>query len=323
MCKMSIIIPIFNAERSLRVCLDSLNAQTCDSFEVILVNDGSSDNSGAICDRAAELDYRIRVIHQHNSGPSAARNAGLNLAKGEIIAFVDSDDSVELDYVECILNAFEENEDAQIAFFGYKDMNAAGEVQSVKIPCVKSTDIIRVADELAVQDMFGYTWVKAFRRNIIRDLRFDESISLFEDEIFTCNALNKSVEICIIPKAIYHYVRGNSGALMGKTRENFCQLQDYVFKAWKDLVCDTSGYGDILVRKANSMVEICQFYYFERPIQEDSFLSTLKDSAFFQCSHKNTLFSKFLENNNLAALKKMRAKYRCKVTISKLLHRGV
>ena len=275
MCKMSIIIPVFNAERSLQVCLDSLMAQTCDSFEVILINDGSSDSSGAICDQAAERDHRFRVIHQHNSGPSAARNVGLDLAQGEIIAFVDSDDSVEPDYVICISRAFEKNENAQIAFMGYQDLNTAGEVQSVKIPSVRFNDIIRAADELDAQDMFGYTWVKAFRRSVIRDLRFDESISLFEDEIFTCAALKRCTEICMIPKAIYHYVRGNSGALMSKTRDNFCQLQDSVFQAWKDLTPDTPEYKDSLVRRANSMVEICQVYYFERPIQKKYFLSTL------------------------------------------------
>ena len=321
MCKMSIIIPVFNAEQSLQVCLDSLMAQTYDSFEVILINDGSSDSSGAICDQAAEQDHRFRVIHQHNSGPSAARNVGLDLAQGEIIAFVDSDDSVEPDYVICILRAFEQNKNAQIAFMGYQDLNAAKEVQSVKIPSVGFNDIIRAADELAVQDMFGYTWVKAFRRSVIRDLRFDESISLFEDEIFTCAALKRCTEICMIPKAIYHYVRGNSGALMSKTRDNFCQLQDSVFQAWKDLTPDTPEYKDILVRRANSMVEICQFYYFERPIQKKYFLSTLKESVFFQCSQKNTTFSKLLENNDLAALKRMRVKYRYRVAISKLLHR--
>lgn len=318
---MSIIIPVFNAEQSLHVCLDSLKAQTSDSFEVILIDDGSFDSSGEICDQVVEQDHRFRVIHQHNSGPSAARNVGLDLAQGEIISFVDSDDSVEPDYVTCILCAFEKNRNAQIAFMGYQDLNVAKEVQSVKIPSVRFNDIIRVADELAAQDMFGYTWVKAFRRDVIRDLRFDESISLFEDEIFTCGALKRCTEICTIPKAIYHYVRGNSGALMGKTRDDFCQLQDSVFQAWKDLISATPEYEDILVRRANSMVEICQFYYFERSVQEKHFLLTLKESVFFQCSQKNTLFSKLLENSDFAALKRMRVKYRYKVAISKLLHR--
>ena len=321
MCKMSIIIPVYNAERYLLSCLDSLKAQKCDSFEVILIDDGSSDNSGVICDQAAEQDRRFRVIHQHNSGPSSARNAGLDFARGEIIAFVDSDDSVEPDYVRCILDAFEKNQNAQIAFMGYQDRDAVGKVQSVKIPSVSSNDILRAADELAARDMFGYTWVKAFRRDAIRDLRFDESISLFEDEIFICGALKRCTGICMISKAIYHYVRGTAGALTIKTRDNFCQLQDSVFKAWKDLTLDMPEYDDILVRRANSMVEICQFYYFEQPIQEEMFLSELKESVFFQRSQKNTPFSKLLESNDLAALKRMRVKYRYKVAISKLLHR--
>lgn len=321
MCEISIIIPVFNAEKSLPVCVDSLKRQTHASFEVLLVDDGSSDRSGEICDRISEQDNRFRVIHQNNSGPSAARNVGLDNAQGNIIAFVDSDDSVEPDYIECIVKAFEKQPDVQIVFIGYKDMDTSGRVRSMKIPSLVSENVVRAIEELSKQDMFGYTWIKAFRCDVIKNVRFAKEISLFEDEIFTCNAIKATSQISVVPKAIYHYVRGNPNALMGRTRQDFCQLQDQVFLAWKDMIGDAQEYQDILIRRASAMVTICQFYFFERSVEQNQFLLALKNSAFFQCSQKQSDFSKLLDENKLFALKKMRIKYRLKVAVSKLLHR--
>ncbi|HFU5892253.1 TPA: glycosyltransferase family 2 protein, partial [Enterococcus faecium] len=92
MCEISIIVPIYNVEQYLRKCVDSILAQTFTDFEVILVDDGSPDNSGAICDEYAKLDSRVRVIHKENGGLSDARNAGIEIAKGKYLGFVDSDD---------------------------------------------------------------------------------------------------------------------------------------------------------------------------------------------------------------------------------------
>ncbi|MDT6814838.1 glycosyltransferase, partial [Enterococcus faecium] len=97
MCEISIIVPVYKVEKYLRKCVDSILAQTFTDFEVILVDDGSPDNSGKICDEYAEKDNRVRVIHKENGGLSSARNAGIDVARGKYLGFVDSDDYIDED----------------------------------------------------------------------------------------------------------------------------------------------------------------------------------------------------------------------------------
>ena len=97
--KISVILPVYNVEKYLRKCLDSVINQTYKNLEIILVNDGSTDNSGKICEEYALNDKRIKVIHKENGGISSARNAAIDIAKGQYITFIDSDDDVELDYI--------------------------------------------------------------------------------------------------------------------------------------------------------------------------------------------------------------------------------
>ena len=95
----SVIVPVYNAEKTLRRCVDSILAQTFEDFELILINDGSKDQSGDICDEYAAKDSRVKTIHKTNGGVSSARNAGLRIAQGEYIAFIDSDDYIDNDYL--------------------------------------------------------------------------------------------------------------------------------------------------------------------------------------------------------------------------------
>ena len=111
MPKISVIVPVYKVEPYLHECVDSILAQTFTDFELILVDDGSSDNCGKICDEYAAKDSRIRVIHQENRGVSAARNAALDAAKGEFIAFIDSDDVVNVYYLEVLLSGMDEDTD--------------------------------------------------------------------------------------------------------------------------------------------------------------------------------------------------------------------
>ena len=102
MSKISVIVPVYNVEKFIKRCLDSIINQTMRDLEIILVNDGSTDNSGKICDEYAQLDNRITVIHKENGGLSSARNTGLDVATGEWIAFVDSDDYIEKNMYEVL-----------------------------------------------------------------------------------------------------------------------------------------------------------------------------------------------------------------------------
>ena len=119
--KLSIIIPVFNVEEYLPKCIESVVNQTYDNLEILLINDGSTDNSGVICDNFAHKDERVKVVHKENGGLSAARNLGLSLATGHYIAFLDSDDYIDSEMYETLVDALE-NADADIAACGFKEI---------------------------------------------------------------------------------------------------------------------------------------------------------------------------------------------------------
>jgi len=130
MPKISVIVPVYNVEKYLAKCIDSILAQTFTDFECILINDGSPDNSPAICDEYAKKDERMKVIHKENGGVSSARNTGLDIAQGEWITFADSDDWVDENYLELMYsNAIKNNCDLSIC--GFKSVDEKGNINAV------------------------------------------------------------------------------------------------------------------------------------------------------------------------------------------------
>ncbi|MGN1157485.1 MAG: glycosyltransferase family 2 protein, partial [Agathobacter sp.] len=229
MTKISVIIPVYNAEKTIRRCLESIMSSKYEDYEVIVVDDGSTDNSAAILFEYANRDHRVKIINQPNSGPSIARNKGLELAEGEIIAFVDSDDYVRNDYLEQLEKAFREHR-ADVVFFEYhRVMHDGTELSTHYLPEIQ-TEYYQSLIALSEVDMFGYTWVKAFRRELSREVCFDAEVNLFEDELFTCRLLEKPVKLYFLNDAIYYYVRTN-GTLAQRTHEDYCKLCDRVFLA--------------------------------------------------------------------------------------------
>lgn len=204
----SVIVPIYNVKDYLETCLDSIKGQTLRELEVILVDDGSSDGSEKICDRYAEEDRRFRVIHQPNSGAAAARNHGLQEARGQYIVFQDSDDILEPDAYETLYN-LARKENADIAFglierMFRKELNevATGEV------------IILCEDEILdtyIRDEIRHPYIqkslcdKLYRKEIIEDLRLPEKIVTGEDGYFNTKALCRAKKVAYISKVIYHY----------------------------------------------------------------------------------------------------------------------
>lgn len=203
----SIIIPVYNSEKYLSRCLDSILSQTYQFTELILVDDGSKDNSGIICDQYALKDKRIQVYHKLNAGASAARNFGLSKAKGDYVSFIDSDDWISPAYYE----SFFKGEDFlyDIYFQNYVLHNSDGsiEVKEIRPWYVKNSPTDDAILYLMKEVKFGWSWIKLFKRSIISDhqLKFDESINLREDELFSlqyCKYI-KSIRICSF--AGYHY----------------------------------------------------------------------------------------------------------------------
>ena len=213
---LSIIVPVYDVERYLPKCIDSILAQTFTDFELILVEDGSPDNCPALCDAAAAKDARIRVIHQKNGGLSAARNAGLDAARGEWIGFVDSDDYIAPEMYEALYKAVQST-GADLALCDYAEVNETG------APCppmhISLAEQVFTGQELlknATDTMIQPAWNKLYRRAIFAQLRYPEG-KLNEDLFLipeVCLQIQKAV---VVPKALYYYVqRGNS--IMGKSK---------------------------------------------------------------------------------------------------------
>lgn len=314
----TIIIPIYNAERTLTACLDSIHKQTQQSFEVLLIDDGSKDASKKICEQYMEQDTRFRYIYQDNSGPSAARNKGLEMASGAFVAFVDSDDSVEPDYLECLSAAFSEYE-ADAVFIGYAVLSPAGDKMGESIPEKYSDNYLEQLAALSAHDLFGYTWVKAFRRAAIREKRFREDISLFEDEIFACDVLKHCTRVGIVPQPVYHYTRDSVNTLMGKTRKDYVALQEQVYAAWQWLTEYSDNQDKWLQQRANALAINCEYYYLEREVPENEFLQALKSAVFIRECSIHDSFYEAVRGERWGQLKMMRQKYRMKTAISKLL----
>ena len=201
--KFSIIVPIYNACNVLRRCLDSILLQTYPLYEVLMIDDGSTDTSEEIAAHYAEKDVRFILIRQSNAGPSKARNKGINLATGEVICFVDSDDFIESDYLQQLYNAFQED-NADVVFFGVNQLIlTSGKTCIRNIPTLPKSKIDQII-ELTNADLFGYTWVKAISCKIIGENRFDEYLNLFEDEVFTCKIMQSKPNISYVSKALYN-----------------------------------------------------------------------------------------------------------------------
>lgn len=207
----SIIIPVYNTEKYIRRCIDSVIAQSYSDWELILVDDGSTDGSGKICDEYAESDERIRVYHKTNGGVSSARNVGLDNATGEWVTFVDSDDWVEATYLQEIYNNCC---DTDVLFFsavwnyldGCKVTYSAGDRFAYGKDAVER-EIFMLLYNKSEYPFLGYTWNKAFKKSIINNnnVRFREDLSVREDEIFTHDYLRFVEGLKYMSKPLYQY----------------------------------------------------------------------------------------------------------------------
>lgn len=207
MCKkISIIIPVYNAERFLRRCLNSVLNQSYSNWECIIVDDGSKDSSPAICDEYVKTDSRFKVIHKENGGVSRARNTGLSLVVGEWVTFVDSDDELALDALKHFIESMERYPKASVLRGGHRTVTptAIGKDRSAeKWICTEShADALKISEETWCS---GFIWSTCFRKDILEGMRFDNSITWCEDHIFTYQCILKAEEIAFVPHVVYIY----------------------------------------------------------------------------------------------------------------------
>lgn len=242
--KISIIIPVYNAEQYLRECLDSLVNQTWRDIEIILINDGSTDSSGRICEDYLN-DPRVIYRGQENAGPSAARNLGLSLATGDYIAFVDADDWLELDAMERL-----QQESADIVLFNYfrgderhTDVGEDGLFQTKQLYLGM---IAYVNDQGTVAYTDHNLWMRLFRRKLIKDngIRFDPRFNNGEDLLFTLQATFKSVTISVRNSDYLYHYRQTQNSLTSRYVCNFWKLRKQIISELFAIIQD----GELLMQ---------------------------------------------------------------------------
>jgi glycosyltransferase involved in cell wall biosynthesis len=215
MKKLSIIMPVYNAEKYLTEAIDSILQQKYTNFELIIIDDGSSDDSYAICKRFAEVDSRIHLFQFPNQGSQIARNIGLDKATGEYIAFVDADDMVYPDIYSAQIAAIEESgADLSVCRFTRAKDNDVKLKESARYTCYDDqseiTDVIFGSSE-KIYKGGGYLWNKVYTKRILENEKFNEKINMGEDALFNINLIKKIKRLCAIDATLYFYRQNSNG----------------------------------------------------------------------------------------------------------------
>lgn len=241
--KISVIVPIYNAAPYLTKCIDSILAQTFDNFELLLINDGSTDESGAICDIYMSRDSRVKVFHKTNGGVSSARNLGIEEATANYITFVDSDDYLESYCLSLMYNNIDENTDIILGSFYYESEEDIIRQQlpysEIKIDRYNVNDIL-------MDISYMTPWGKLYKKDIIdyNNIRFDVKINSGEDTLFVYTYLLYVKKIKALKECIYHYKINNEGlskkSCSIEEREYMLNCFETLFKKYAKSVHDAN-----------------------------------------------------------------------------------
>ena len=246
--KVSIIVPVYNVEECIELCVKSIIRQTLKEIEMILVDDGSTDRSGEICDQFAKEDTRIKVLHKENGGLSDARNQGLKLATGVYVGFVDSDDSIDKNMFETLYTACKENE-TEVSMCKYLVFHDGFENNI--IPCDPSalySTVLTVNDAFKImsdvrENVRMTVWNKLYLRELFQTVEFPKG-KLYEDVATTYKLVFQAKKIAYIEAELYNYRVGRQGAIMSskydsrKEQERILmteQMSDYINENYPEL----------------------------------------------------------------------------------------
>lgn len=254
----SVIVPVYNVAPYLEQCLDSIVNQTYRNLEIILVDDGSTDESGAICDRYAEQDGRIQVVHKENGGQSSARNVALDMMTGEWVLFVDSDDWIELNTLELLFE--QKDERADIVEFGWNFIYGDSNKVFLNEACVMSgLDALKL---LVHTDIYmGLMANKLFKASYLQKSRFISG-RYYEDTPFIIEQLYKIKTYQYIAEPLYNYRRDR----VGQTTEGFTPKRFDLFRNFEDLMQKYEA-TDMVAYLQTIYAYIAKNNYFEAYIQ--------------------------------------------------------
>lgn len=289
MIKISVIVPVYKCEKYIGKCIESLMNQTEKDIEIILVDDGSPDNSGKICDEYSALDNRIKVIHKSNGGVSSARNTGIENALGEYIVFVDSDDWVESQYVEQMVDAKNRYNNYEI-MCGYKSVSKENvicekycysfeEKESIVHLSKYMIFIAKILAQSPVNKLFDLSLIKE------KKIRFDESLSLGEDMLFCLEYYKacKNDSVLCINNCLYNYLRTGDESLSKKYYPDLLAIDEKLYGKLEECIVSWGADEEQMGNFANS-----RFY---------RYISALENT--YKAGNKATSKEKKKTNNNI------------------------
>lgn len=257
----TVIIPVFNTKKYLERCIDSVLNQTLNNLEVILIDDGSTDGSEIICDEYANIDSRVTVIHQNNSGVSVARNAGLNIATGAYITFIDSDDAINPGAYQLL------NDEMEPGIFDVISFNSKKIADDIAIPTNPSRDIIeetriqskdRLMSQFLINQPSGNSVCnKLFKSVTIKGITFDTNVHNNEDKLFFYKVLKKSIYLIHKNVDLYYYFLRHNSASTRKFNSDFFSIElvaDYIADDLIELMPQLKEEANIM--RLRSLIEL-------------------------------------------------------------------
>lgn len=242
--KVSIIIPIYNVEKYIQRCINSAMNQTYENVEIILVNDGSPDQSPKICDQYSLRDKRIRVIHKENGGLSDARNFGLDVCTGEYIMFVDGDDYIESTLVEKAVEEIEKNQSDIVVWGYYADFVDLNEnlISTTEYKGIngnyKNHNFKKIPLSNQLVGLLGYAWNKLYKSEIIyqQPHKFTKGLSLVEDIVFNGPILEACNSLTFIESPLTHYMQRPRETLGAKFYDDYFELKKKSVESVRDIL---------------------------------------------------------------------------------------
>ena len=264
--KISVIVPVYNVEQYLERCVDSIISQTYTNLEIILVNDGSTDNSGKLCDELAKKDERIRVIHKENGGLSDARNRGIDESESDLVGFIDSDDYIDSDMYEVLLKNLNDT-DADLSMCALYDVyNNTPEAQVTNKETWKlsSEQAIKMVMEAKILSVTAVN--KLYRKSLFTDLKFEVG-KIAEDAFIMIKLLDKCEKIVATNEKKYYYVH----------RENSITTQKFSTK-FLNVIEAYEQNSNIILEKYPKLKDVAQtrmnwayFYVLDRLLLDDNY----------------------------------------------------
>lgn len=271
----SVIVPIYNMEKLMRKCLDSILAQTFQNYECLLIDDGSKDGSPAICDEYAAKDLRFKAFHKPNGGLSDARNYGVERAQGDYTLFFDPDDWVDEDCLEDIYAKAQETDADMVMCDLYYNDHYRQSYCKQKPTSLDHNDVLK---DLIVGKVYGFTVTKLIRHSLYQQYDIQYPVGMYgcEDQYTMCKLLKNDIRIAYLPKAFYHYMHYGNETQSRRYDKTTYQHDLVIRQQFYDLLADTL-YQDLAYDCKSGWILHRAFMYGEKEFSSHQFKEVFKD----------------------------------------------